>query len=189
MKLSKLTGIILATSMTCSVLADDRGWYAGLDIGSTSYSEQGFEDSASSGSALGGWKFNKYFKLQGNLYSLGEYSSNSDIVDSVEMNGLAITAIGTLPLGEAGFELYGRAGLSIMNYIQNIAIGDDTFENKSTGDAIVTGFGATFTHPGFQRLTFHVGFENYYFETTNFSSSDNNSHSINNVVLGARFNF
>ncbi len=189
MKLSRLTGIILAASTIGSTFAKDRGLFIGLEVGSASYDEQGFKDNASSNSIVGGLKVNEYFKLQGNLYDLGGFNSDSSIIDSVEISGLAVSAVGTLPLGDSGFEVYGRAGLSLMTYVQNIEFFDGTIENESTGDAIVTGLGATYTHSSFKRWTFHIGFENYYFETTNLSSTEHESHSVNNFVLGARFNF
>ena len=79
----------------------------------------------------------------------------------------------------------------MLNYTQNFELFGEDLDNSSTGDAIVSSIGANYTHSSFKKVTYHIALENYYFETEKAYSSndDNESHSINSLTLGARFNF
>ena len=106
----------------------------------------------------------------------------------MEVSGVSFTAVGILPVTENGFDLFGRLGLGRLNITQNFTVFDDTIENTSSGDAIVSSLGVNYTHPGFKRITSHFALENYYYETTSFSG-DNDSHSLSVLTVGSRFNF
>jgi len=189
MKYTKLLGLSLILSSSLSVADDNRGWYAGAGVGSTSYSDKDLaDDSDTSVTAFGGYRFNRYLALQGNIVSLGEYAGDGPFKDSVEISCVSFTAVGILPIGESGIDLFGRLGFGRLNYTQNHELFG---EHSSTGDAIVSSIGANYTHSSFKRMTYHIAVENYYFETGKVYSDndDKDSHSINALTLGARFNF
>jgi len=102
----------------------EKGGYVGASIGYAGYDKGGFEgyykdkDSGSFG-IYGGYKFNRYFALEGRLLNLGKYKvqepgegPTSDISYSIISGHL----VGLLPLGESNWELMAQAGLGSGRY-------------------------------------------------------------------------
>lgn len=109
---------ITTIALAQSDLPSERGWHVGLSVGGSEFSppdsepqNEAFNDHESSFVALqGGYRFNKYFGLEGSLLSLGEWTTTVDDTE-VEMSsaGSRILAVGRLPLGSR-FALLGKAG-------------------------------------------------------------------------------
>jgi hypothetical protein len=190
-------GVAVLCASSFPVIADEshHGWYAGAGAGVTSYnSSDDLRDDSDSGiTGFGGYRFNQHLAVQGNFASLGEYLGDGSVLNSVEISGISFTAVGILPVGGNGIELFGRLGLGILDYTQNFILWDDlTIENSSTGDAIVSALGISYTHPKLASMSFYFTYENYYFETERpYSNYDDDyeSNSVGLTGLGARYHF
>ncbi|MFC1524418.1 outer membrane beta-barrel protein [Thermodesulfobacteriota bacterium] len=173
----------------------NRGWYAGLGRGVSIYDKEDasatLDDTDSSITLFGGYRFNRFLAVQGNFADLGEYTEKGSVIESTEMACLSFTAVGLLPIARSGIDLFGRLGLGIMNYTQNVNLFGLRYENSDSGQALVAALGVNYTHPTLKRITFHVASDYYYFETTNTysTSNDTESHLVTVFGLGARFNF
>ena len=194
--------VFLASSPVMANAEDSKsskGWYAGLGMGSATYSADTIiDDSDMSFTVFGGYKFNQYLALQANVLNLGEYSGDGVVLNSTEISGLSMTVVGILPIGNQGFELFGRLGLGLINYEQNYDLWDYEGSNSSIGEALVSSVGVNYTPVNFKQMSFHLAYENYYFETRYeyeyssaipASNATYDSHSIGVFTLGARYNF
>ncbi|MEO5702489.1 MAG: OmpA family protein [Gammaproteobacteria bacterium] len=147
-KLGLVTLIAIASPI---VMADDTGWYAGVNVGQSRATidddgitggllDKGFatssitEDERSTGYKLfGGYQFNKYFALEGGYFNLGDFGFTATTVPAgtlqgnIEIQGLNLDAVGILPISEK-FSAFGRVGL-------NYADSDVSF--AGTGSVIV----------------------------------------------------
>ena len=83
-----------------------------------------FKEDDSSFKAQGGYRFNKYFGLEGTFQDFGDpdpFSTGisdamgNDIVAVVETTTFQFAALGFLPLGEGVFDIFGRAGVSYVD--------------------------------------------------------------------------
>ena len=184
---------MLASSPVMANAENDKGWYAGLGIGSATYSADTItDDSEVSLTAFGGYKFNKYLALQANVVNLGEYTGDGVVIDSTDVSGVSMTVVGIIPLGSQGFELFGRLGLGLLSYEQNYELWGTEYSNSSIGDALVSSVGVNYTPVNFQQMSFHLAYENYYFETEyvyEYNSASSDSNSIGVITIGARYNF
>lgn len=183
---------MLASSPVMANTENNRGWYAGLGIGSATYStETIIDDSETSFTAFGGFKFNNYLALQANTINLGEYAGDGIMLNSTSVSGISMTVVGILPIGGQGFELFGRLGLGFISYEQNYDLwGGSEESNSSIGETLVSSLGINYTPVDFQQMSFHLAYENYYFETEYaYNSAISDSNSIGVVTFGARYNF
>lgn len=128
---------LVKLGMLCALLAAGRmaaaqeGWYAGLTLGASntelsntlvespgaiSYSLSG--DKRDPGfKVLAGYRFNRYFAMEGGYTHLGEFRRTRDITApaigavnaDVRMKGLVVDAVGIVPM-RPGLSLYGKAG-------------------------------------------------------------------------------
>ncbi len=142
MKLARASGTlglaVLAAIASPFAVADDLGWYGGLNIGqSTAKIDDaritsnllgaGFaassivDDNHDTGYKLfGGHKFNRNFALEGGYFDLGKFGFTATTIPagtlsgSIRLNGLNLDAVGILPITER-FSAFGRVG---MNYAQ-----------------------------------------------------------------------
>jgi hypothetical protein len=108
--------------VSVSVAADpakERGGYIGGAVGITSFEDDGaftganVDDSDTSFLFYGGYKFLKYFSLEGRIISLGSYT-----VESIDLDTLAYTlnAVGIIPFGSSSWELFGQIGAGNINF-------------------------------------------------------------------------
>ena len=142
MKLARASGTLglaaLAVIASPFAVADDSGWYGGVNIGqsratiddariTSSLVGQGAtatsitDDNRHSGYKLfGGYKFNRNFALEGGYFDLGRFSYTATTVPAgtlngnIRLNGLNLDLVGILPFTEK-FSAFGRVG---MNYAQ-----------------------------------------------------------------------
>ena len=75
-----------------------------------------------------GYKFIKYFAMEVRYADFGSYS---DGFDSLDLSALSIHAIGIIPFGESGWELFGRAGAAQIR--QSVAGASDTDSGATLG--------------------------------------------------------
>lgn len=128
--LSLMTLVILASPYA---LANDSGWYAGINAGrstaeiddpriTSALLSSGFtttsinDDDRDTGYKLyGGYQFNKYFALEGGYFDLGTFGFTATTVPAgtlngtIRLKGLNLDAVGILPVTEK-FSLFGRIG-------------------------------------------------------------------------------
>ncbi len=139
MNLARASGTLglaaLAVIASPFAVADDSGWYGGINIGqsrakiddariTSSLLGGGFattsitDDNRDTGYKLfGGYKFNKNFALEGGYFDLGRFGFTAITVPAgtlsgnIQLKGLNLDAVGILPITEK-FSAFGRAGLN-----------------------------------------------------------------------------
>ena len=126
---------VLAAIASPFAIADDTGWYGGVDVGRSSAKiddaritsnllGSGFatssitDDNTDTGYKLfGGYKFNRNFALEGGYFDLGRFGFTATTVPagtlngSIKLRGLNLDAVGILPITEK-FSAFGRVGLN-----------------------------------------------------------------------------
>ena len=142
MKLARVSGTLglaaLAAIASPYAVAEDSGWYGGLNIGqsrakiddariTSNLLGAGFtttsinDDNHDTGYKLfGGYKLNKNFAVEGGYFDLGKFGFTATTVPAgtlngnIRLKGLNLDAVGILPFNEK-FSAFGRAGV---NYAQ-----------------------------------------------------------------------
>jgi len=126
---------VLAAFASPFAVADDTGWYGGLNIGqsrakiddariTSSLLGSGFgtssitDDNRDSGYKLfGGYRINRNFALEGGYFDLGKFGFTATTVPAgtlngtIQLKGLNLDAVGILPI-TAKFSAIGRAGFN-----------------------------------------------------------------------------
>lgn len=102
---------IATLAFSTTVFADDSGFYAGVDAGSSSTgTPSSFAPTTGSTKAvagiLGGYQFNKNFGVEAKFTGAGEVSTATT---SAKSDAYSLAAVGTLPLSDS-FSVYGKAG-------------------------------------------------------------------------------
>lgn len=98
--------------------AKARGGYIGGGLASTAFDDGGafafsdVDDSDSGITFFGGYKFFRYFAVEGRYADLGSYS-----VDNLSFDAsvLSVHAVGIVPFGESGWELFGQLGFGTLD--------------------------------------------------------------------------
>src|SRR5450759_496319 len=139
MKLARASGTLglaaLAAIASPFAVADDSGWYGGVNIGqsrakiddpkiTSSLLAAGLnstsitDDNRDTGYKLfGGYKINKNFALEGGYFDLGRFSFTATTVPpgtlngTIRLKGLNLDAVGILPITEK-FSAFGRVGVN-----------------------------------------------------------------------------
>ena len=139
MNLARASGTLglaaLAIIASPFAVADDSGWYGGLNIGqsrstiddariTSSLVGQGStatsisDDNRSTGYKIfGGYKINKNFALEGGYFDLGKFGFTATtappgtLSGNIRLKGLNLDLVGILPITEK-FSAFGRAGLN-----------------------------------------------------------------------------
>ena len=95
----KTTGIYIGISAGSAVFDDDlnAGFYDDTDT-----AVQGYV----------GYKFFRHFGIEGRITDLGGYS---DSFDTLDISAVSVHAVGYIPFGETGLELFGQAGIARVN--------------------------------------------------------------------------
>ena len=133
---SKTLGLaVLAAIASPLALADDTGWYGGLNVGqsrakiddariTSSLLGSGFattsitdDDTDTGYKVFGGYKFNRNFALEGGYFDLGKFGFTATTVPAgtlngtIQLKGLNLDAVGIRPI-TAKFSAIGRAGFN-----------------------------------------------------------------------------
>lgn len=104
------------------------GVYIGLSGGSAVFDDDinsGFyDDTDTAFQGYVGYKFFRHFGIEGRVANLGGYS---DGFDTLDISSVSVHAVGFIPFGETGLELFGQAGFARVNEeISNFFDQDET---------------------------------------------------------------
>ncbi|MCJ7557451.1 MAG: porin family protein [Gammaproteobacteria bacterium] len=88
------------------------GGYIGGGLGMSVFDDDGaagsgFDDTDTAGMIFGGYKFGKYFALEGRYTDYGSFSVTGGGFD---VSALSVHAVGSIPFGTSGWELFGQLG-------------------------------------------------------------------------------
>ena len=143
---------VLAALASTLAMADDTGWYAGVNVGqsrakiddariTSNLLGGGFatpsivnDDTDTGYKLFGGYKFNRNFAVEGGYFDLGRFGFTATTVPagtlngSIKLRGVNLDAVGILPITEK-FSAFGRVGV-------NYAEARDSF--SGTGAVTVT---------------------------------------------------
>ncbi len=134
---------LFASGVVAAQGVKEKGWYIGGAFGVTEFDDDGLfdgsgvvvDDEDSSIQLYGGYKFLKYFALEGRLIDLGSYTFSDQFNPSISFDldaaAFTVNAVGILPLGSTLWELFGQLGLGQINL--DIAGFDD--EDETIGSA------------------------------------------------------
>jgi len=84
-------------------LFDDDGAFGGF----------GFDDTDTLLQISGGYKFLKYLAVEGQYSNYGTFSVRGNDIDA---SAISVHAVGIVPFGTSGWEIFGQAGLAIINF-------------------------------------------------------------------------
>jgi OOP family OmpA-OmpF porin len=160
--------LVVSSSAVHAQSADKAGWYAGLDLGRSRLGMNGSDvdgalanQSIASSTSLdrtdtafgvnGGYRFNRYFALEGAYERLGSFdysaSTGTDTIDGkFKASALSLAAVGFYPLSPQ-WSLYGKAGLARTDAKLEASseTGLTPTENTShTGTGLLIGAGVTY---------------------------------------------
>lgn len=131
-----LIGALVSTSGSAENLKD-KGGYVGGAFGFTGFEDDNqfaglpVDDDGTSFQIYGGYKFLRYFALEGRLLNLGSYSVAGVKTD---VGGATVNAVGILPLGSTMWELFAQLGFGRVNLeTQGIADRDETVGSFGIG--------------------------------------------------------
>ncbi len=197
MKAKQMAALVISTLLCLSAqsaVANDRykaTGYVGGALGLTKDNKDGLEDIANQfgvtkedeDTALqifGGYRFNKYFAIEGKLANLGEYTI-SDCCDNIVIEGRAVSVDAALiiPFGNAPLDLQAQVGLAIasIDVKSNFGVNEDSSETG--GHA-----GLALRWHASPTVTTRVGIESWVFD-----SDDSTEINVTAISIGAQYNF
>lgn len=128
MKMDRLFLFVALLLPVAAAQAQDSGFYLGASVGQStlrnwcdpSLTLSSCEDKDVGWKLLAGYQFNRYFGVEASYIDWGEttvsISSGGQFVDgSAKQQGYGIAAVGTLPLGQSPFSLFGKIGLMFVS--------------------------------------------------------------------------
>jgi hypothetical protein len=210
------TSLVLATASYAEPLKE-RGGYIGAAYGATSFEDDGFYDSYNDGfdvinldldedgqawQIYGGYRFMKYFAVEGRYTGFGDYKANADGFlsgignfsgeDKIEFSSLTAHALGIYPFGQSGFDIYGQLGLGTMVYDRkttvSIAQGSGSVKDDDSSLTLSAGVGVRYTPPKFQHLTVQLAYDTYAFQVEDEFDEEYNMN-LSMAKLGVQYNF
>jgi hypothetical protein len=113
--------------------AKDRGAYLGAGFAGTTFDDGGafagldFDDSDSGSGIFGGYKFFKHMAVEARYNDFGTFTLEGFGVD---VSSLSIHAVGIIPFGNSGWELFGQLGLGTVDFEL-----DGVSEDENVGSA------------------------------------------------------
>jgi len=140
-----LVGLIVlaASSIAFAEPAKERGAYIGAGFAGTTFDDGGafaglsFDDSDSGIGIFGGYKFLKHLAVEARYNDFGTFTLEGLGVD---VSSLSVHAVGIIPFGDSGWELFGQLGLGTVDFEL-----DGDSEDESVGSA---GLGIRFSWSG-----------------------------------------
>jgi hypothetical protein len=140
----------------------------------------------SEGQALARHRMLKYFAVEARIGNLGEYR-REDNFDPVQSEFATYTgnAVGILPFGDSGVELYGQLGAGL---IANRM--DSTFSEAQSSTAVGTyGLGFRYTRSSASPLSLTAGYNAYRFQAANDSEPGRSDQMLSKASLGLQYDF
>ncbi|MCW8844980.1 MAG: porin family protein [Gammaproteobacteria bacterium] len=105
------------------------GGYIGGGLGMSKFNDDGafdgfsYDDTDTGGMIFGGYKFGKHFALEGRYTDYGSFSLMGAGFD---VSALSVHAVGSIPFGTSGWELFGQLGFG---QVSLDVVGDSTDES------------------------------------------------------------
>ena len=97
----------------------DQGGYVGGGIGKSQFDDSfiivdfSHDDTDSASMLFAGYKFSKYLSVEGRYTDFGSFPLSGTAAD---ISALSLHAVGTVPFGTSGWELYGQLGFGTVNF-------------------------------------------------------------------------
>jgi hypothetical protein len=206
--MSKLFATATATACTLVVMSacaeplQESGGYIGAAYGATQYTDDGaleddfdlfdLDDGGQAWQLYGGYRFFKYFAVEGRYTDFGDYTYKDNFGFGAEIEAkystLTAHAIGIYPFGQSGFDIFGQLGLGAVFYEAEFSAPGE--QDESFDDSAATfsmGAGVRYTPPRLQQLTVQLAYDVYGFEAEDdFETYD---QSVSMAKLGVQYNF
>ena len=161
----------------------------GAKTGGNSHSAAAIQtDRTTSRTTSDGYRLLKYFALEARSSDMGQYTpgTGSNVVKT-DFAALTGNAVGILPFGDSGFELYGHFGAGMIARQGNTAFPvPEDHENGTVGTA---GLGLRYTSSNFNALSFSAGYDTFMFQAADNYSEKSYGQSVNMTKLGLQYHF
>ena len=131
-----VTLLFVAAGVANAAEPKAKGAYIGASFGASVFDDDGaiggfFDDEDTSKQVYGGYKFFKNFAVEGRYSDLGSFS---DGFDSLDITALSIHAVGIIPFGTSGWEIFGQLGFAQVNQeVSGFGDEDDTAGSAGIG--------------------------------------------------------
>lgn len=190
-----------STLLTTQGLAEplkESGGYIGLAYGVTSLEDDDYfspldlDQRGQAWQIYGGYRFFKYLAVEGRYNDFGSYTADfSGIPGEIkaEYSAFTIHALGILPLGQSGFDIYGQLGLGMIFYEAKETITGYGLKEDDDATTWSVGAGARYTPPRFQHLTVQLAYDFYGFEAEDSFYGETYNQGISMGKLGVQYNF
>lgn len=155
-----LVFLLLATGNVLADPAKVRGGYVGGGLGATMFDDGGAyafleqDDSDSGFSIFGGYKFFRYFSVEGRYTDFGTFSVEGIAFDA---SVLSAHAVGIIPFGSSGWEIFGQLGFGIL---------DDELPGASSESEAVAAAGAGVRYSPTENFSFALQLDVNVYEKT-----------------------
>ncbi len=165
------------------------GSYIGAAYGETELDDDDLfadavDDEDESYQFWGGYKFNRWFAVEGRYTSLGEYSNIGLLFlgrGSVEVDAVTAHAVFIAPFGGSDFDFYGHVGAGVALYEAKIG----RFDDDDEGGIASAGLGFRWTPA--PQVTLSIGVDGYAFEVER--GDDDFDVAIGTWRFGLQYNF
>lgn len=143
-----LAGLVVLT-LSCAAFAEptkERGGFVGGGFAATVFEDDGllagldFDDSDSGFGFFGGYKFIPYFAVEARYNDFGSFGVEGF---PIEVTALSVHAVGIVPFGSSGWELFGQLGLGTASWDDGFDSGDESV--GSAGLGVRFGWGGNFS--------------------------------------------
>ena len=135
-------GIISLTLLASPALGaapKEKGFFIGGAFGTTEFDDDGafswlrFDDTDTSITLSAGYKFFRYFAVEARYADLGTYTISSGFArESFDLSVVSAHAVGIIPFGQSGWEIYGQLGLGRID-VECGGCGDETAGSAGLG--------------------------------------------------------
>jgi OOP family OmpA-OmpF porin len=144
-----VTAIVLGLAASSALAADDKtAWNAGVAAVFADYSfDTGdIEDSSTGFKLFAGYRFNKWFGVEGAYHNFGDFEEDLDPGfaggdGQAELDGFSASGLVYAPIGGESFDVYGKAGYY---YFDQDAVVDDAVVTSNTPSGLLLGAGSRF---------------------------------------------
>jgi OmpA-OmpF porin, OOP family len=109
--------LLLAACAILALPAAAQGPYLGGSFGRSTFTDWcdvsgSCEDTDTAWKLFGGYRVNRHFGIEATYVDWGEVTASTGSVDvAASQYSYGLAAVGTLPLGDRGFELFGKLGI------------------------------------------------------------------------------
>jgi len=164
-RLLTLTCLLMAAGTTIAAPAKERGAYIGGALAATTFDDGGAfagfgqDDSDSGFGIFAGYKFFKYFSVEGRYTDFGTFS-----VDQLPFDASVVSAhaVGIIPFGASGWELFGQLGVGSLEV---------SFPGVSSESETVGAAGLGLRLAASENFSLGVQLDAYAFEDTSLGAS------------------